>query len=556
MVRNPNQETTPSRRTFASAGRQLGLLCCLALPASAFGAFGLTSNTGYYTVDCGSSPDLVFVVNRTNGDLDSVKYNGVEYNDQSKASGIASGLGTPTTVTESSTSSNITIKVQTSSSNSVAANLTHYYIASSGVSDIFMGTYVTAEPGVGELRFIFRGQFNELPNGPADSNNNGNTGAIESTDIFGHSNGQTTSKYYGDQPGVIEQNNFFGATGSGVAAWMYYGPYRESSSSGPFYRDIQDQGDGAGSDQEIYNYMNSGHYETEADRLNVLNGPYALCFTSGGNASAPNMSFIANLGLTGYVATASRGYTQGAASGVDSGNVTTIGWANSNAQYFMQPSGTDYSSPEMKTGSYTMTLYQGELAVATKSVTVNTGANTGQNISSSFTQPTTIWQIGKWDGTPLEFKNGTNINLMHPSDVRNGSWGPLTYTVGGAANTFPAVQFQDANDPTTIKFTLTSAQIANHTIRIGISCAWENGRPALVINSWTSSVPAASTQPSDRCVTVGKYRGNNTIFTYAVPSTAFVVGTNTMTITSASGSGDESEWLSPCFAYDCIELDN
>jgi rhamnogalacturonan endolyase len=57
-------------------------------------------------------------------------------------------------------------------------------------------------------------------------------------------------------------------------------------------------------------------------------------------------------------------------------------------------------------------------------------------------------------------------------------------------------------------------------------------------------------------VTVGKYRGNNTIFTYAVPSTAFVVGTNTMTITSASGSGDESEWLSPCFAYDCIELDN
>ena len=69
--------------------------------------------------------------------------------------------------------------------------------------------------------------------------------------------------------------SYNGATGPGIGCWMVFGT-RESSSGGPFFRDIENQ---SGDDQEIYNYMNSGHNQTESYRLNVLHGPYALVFT-------------------------------------------------------------------------------------------------------------------------------------------------------------------------------------------------------------------------------------------------------------------------------------
>ena len=66
---------------------------------------------------------------------------------------------------------------------------------------------------------------------------------------------------------------YTGATGTGIGVWSVFDT-RESSSGGPFYRDIENQGDGAGSDQEVYNYMNSGHEEPEAWRLGgLLYGP-------------------------------------------------------------------------------------------------------------------------------------------------------------------------------------------------------------------------------------------------------------------------------------------
>ena len=69
-----------------------------------------------------------------------------------------------------------------------------------------------------------------------------------------------------------------------------------------------------------------------------------------------------------------------------------------------------------------------------------------------------------------------------------------------------------------------------------------------------SAAPAPSTQPDSRSLTIGTYRGNNTLYTYAVPASAFVTGTNTMTITSISGSAALSDWLSPAFSYDCVEM--
>jgi rhamnogalacturonan endolyase len=50
------------------------------------------------------------------------------------------------------------------------------------------------------------------------------------------------------------------------------------------------------------------------------------------------------------------------------------------------------------------------------------------------------------------------------------------------------------------------------------------------------------------------YRGSNTLYTYSVPASAFVAGTNTMTITVISGSAGLGDYLSPGYSYDCVEM--
>ena len=97
---------------------------------------------------------------------------------------------------------------------------------------------------------------------------NGGT-AIESTDIY-LLDGQTRSKYYSNRQAM--DLTVRGVTGSGIGVYMAYGN-RESSAGGPFFRDIEQQG---ATDNQLYNYMFSAHNQTEAQRLNVLYGPYAL----------------------------------------------------------------------------------------------------------------------------------------------------------------------------------------------------------------------------------------------------------------------------------------
>lgn len=554
----------PNRPT--SLVRTAALVLCLAsgfVPVQrAAAAFGATPSNGGYIVNNGAN--LVFTIN-SSGDMPSCKYKGTELNDQSKASCIASGLSA-SSVTASTNGGNVII-IKCVSTASEFVNLTHYYIVSSGIDNIYMATYPTVEPSVGELRYIFRGQYNVLPNGPADSNNNGNTGAIESSDVFGHSNGQTTSKYYGAER--AKDLTVKGATGSGVGVFTAFGN-RESDMGGPFVRDIENQGDGSGSDQEIYNYMNSGHHldltiagEHEAFRVNVLYGPYAFCFTSGSTPSVPDMSFIANLGLTGYVGSSGRGrVVLNGLSGMDTTYTYYMGFNNTTAQYWVtlgsNGAGECYN---MKPGTYNMTIYKNELSVWTGSVTVTAGNPTTVHTITITGDPSTvatIWRIGNWDGTPLEFLNAGNIMNMHPSDVRNSHWGPVTFTVGSSSTgSFPSCQFRGTNSPTTILFNLTSTQAASaHTLNIGITTAYNNGRPSVTINGHALSNPGASTQPGDRSLTTGTYRGNNTTFTWSIPASDFVAGQNTLVISPISGSSDLSPWLSASWSYDCVELDN
>jgi len=59
------------------------------------------------------------------------------------------------------------------------------------------------------------------------------------------------------------------------------------------------------------------------------------------------------------------------------------------------------------------------------------------------------------------------------------SWGPTTFTVGSALNTFPSYQWKGANNPTTVRFTLSSSQVAAHTVR-GIRYDKDNWQVLLI----------------------------------------------------------------------------
>jgi rhamnogalacturonan endolyase len=542
------------RREFlARAG---GLAACLgvvaagelrlARPAEAATAFGYTSSGGYFTVSTGAG--LTFKINQSDGDMTSLNYNGVEMQDQSSFSQVESGLGSGATVTAAQAGNYIVITESVTDWYG-SGTLYHYLVAVSGQNNIYMATYVNSA-GAGELRWISRLNSSVITTVLTPAEINGGT-AIESTDIY-LLDGQTRSKYYSNRQAM--DLTVRGITGSGIGVYMAYGN-RESSAGGPFFRDIEQQGT---TDNQLYNYLWSAHNQTESQRLGVLYGPYALMVSDETTPAAPDMSFMDDLGLIANVPASARGYVAGGAYGATSGTTVTVGWANSAAQYWaLAQSNGDYYSPAMKPGTYTMTMYQDELAVASQSVTVTAGTTlTGQNLNSGWYTPASpVFRIGTWTGAPTGFLNSGNVTWMHPSDARMASWGPVTFTVGSSSDSeFPAYQFKEVNNPTTVIFSLTSSQVAARTVRIGITAAYAGGRPQITVNDWTSSAPSPSSQPDSRSLTIGTYRGNNTLFTYAVPASAFVAGTNTMTINSISGSAALSDYLSPAYSYDCVEM--
>jgi rhamnogalacturonan endolyase len=506
--------------------------------------FGVTSASGVLTVDTGAG--LVFKV-KANGDISSIKYKGgAELQDQTKGSHIGSGLGSATVVSYTVDGSVAKITLTTST-------LVHYLLVRAGENTIYMGTYVTAEPSVGELRWITRLQGKYFSTVPAESDLRDNIGAIESSDIFGMADGTTRSKYYGNQRAM--DLSLRGVTGTGIGAYMVYGN-RESSSGGPFYRDIQNQ---SGTDAEVYNYMNSGHAQTEAWRMG-FHGPYALVFTDGPTPAIPDMSWMESQNLLGWVPAAQRGKVTGRGLfGFDLAHRFTVGFANSAAQYWTvakAPNG-NFTTPAMKPGTYTMTVYKDERALYTSQVNVGSASITTLEpitLTGDPDKDAAVWRIGNWDGTPLEFLNGPSINLRHPSDPRNASWGPVSYTVGSPYSMFPAAQWKTGvNSSTTVSFVLAPDQVKNHTIRIGITAAYEGGRPGIKVNNWNGPVPVASSQPDSRSLTTGNYRGNNKMYTVSVPASAFVAGTNTLTIGVTSGSSGTA-FLSPAFAFDALDM--
>ncbi|HEY7087047.1 MAG TPA: rhamnogalacturonan lyase B N-terminal domain-containing protein [Tepidisphaeraceae bacterium] len=539
-------------------------------------AFGLTTTSSAYTVDTGAN--LVFSIARTagsgsRGDLTSIKFNGVEYeapfSSTSRFSHYESGLSGTTVVSATVDPAGNWIKI--TCDDTAGVGVIQYYVAHKNENKIYMATYAPgpSSPSPGEMRFITYLNWSIFTNHPNPSDTSAIHGtaqtAIESSDVFQDPvDGQTHSKYYGETRMI--ENVYHGATGASAGAFMFMGN-RESSSGGPFFKDIDFQSTGAS--VELYNYMFSGHSQTENFRPG-LQGPYALAFTSGSAPTAPDYSFLDGVGLTGWVSPSGRGTVTGTASGVPAGHPATVGLSNATAQYWATPDGSGhYTISGIKPGTYTETLYQDELAVGTRTVTVNAGAATGADITDTYYLPPAIFRIGTWDGTPREFLNGDKITDMHPSDPRLSPWaadagGMTNFIIGTSPDSaWPMAEwkFQNTNASgpfmdlvNRITFNLTAAQAATAmTFRIGIT-RLDHGRPSISVNGAGQSVPGLTSQPDTRGLTLGNWRGNNSTFTWNIATSAMHAGTNTIDITCASGSGSGGNWLSPWHIYDALDL--
>ena len=601
-----------SRSWRAWLARAAAVAAALALPHAAMAAFSLTTrwdggNASRVQYEVDTNAGLVLRVmaydngasTQSAGDISSLVYNGVQYQEQARGSQLNSGFdglysnvsavsvsaemlsasGAPTpasTAQDGTLTGGAYIRITVTSNSGKGGLLKHYYLIKAGEPRVYMATYFTEEPDtLNMVRYIVRVPIGALSSGPPAGVPGGQTSAgtwpqdlrgtdttVESGDVFGFSAGsafagQTRSKHYANQR--LKDWQYFGGRNSAgtVGLWLYRDG-QEGGSGGPFYRSLLNQI--TATTNELTYIVNYSESQTEAFRLGVLNA-YTLIFTDGSAPAAPDTSWFSVAGLQGYVPPSGRGGVAGVGlAGTVAGNAYTVGFANDKAQYWTSADLANrgfFKSTGMLPGTYTLTVYKNELAVYSTSVQVNAGSTASLNtlpIDGDPEASAAVWRIGRWDGAPTELRNGDKVTTMHPSDTRLASWSPGIFTVGSSADTaFPAYLWRDVNSGQVVRFTLTSAQLKDATLRIGITTAKANGRPAISVNNWSSDTPAASTQPTTRTLTVGTYRGNNTTYRFAIPASALVAGTNTLTI-NVAGGGSATGYLSPSFAVDAIDF--
>ncbi|KAG8942971.1 hypothetical protein FRC00_011468, partial [Tulasnella sp. 408] len=189
-------------------------------------AFGYTSSGGYWTVDAGSANSLVYKVNQASCDITSLVYIGVDYQYTSQYSHISSGLGS---VSSSITTIGDYIKITCTTS-----TLTHYLVTKNGDSTIYMATYTTAEPSVGELRFIARLKSNLLTTSafPQSYSGSGTAGAVEGSDVYKDGSGYTYSKFYSSVRFIEDKCHWVATSGLDVHVTMCMPGNAYESSSG------------------------------------------------------------------------------------------------------------------------------------------------------------------------------------------------------------------------------------------------------------------------------------------------------------------------------------
>ncbi|MEV1083104.1 rhamnogalacturonan lyase B N-terminal domain-containing protein [Streptomyces sp. NPDC050211] len=524
------------------------------LSSASAATFGYKDDGSNYVIDTGAS--LVFKVSKSTGDITSLVHKGKEYEGYGgRHSHVESGLGA-STVTIRQTGSTILVKA-------VHGAITQWYAARSGQNNVYLWTD-KADASFTATRYIVRLKPGIFPNEGSDTWIEASDKVIEAGDVWKRADGSTHSKHYSGKR-VIDYD-YVGFTTGSVGLWLVRSNH-EKASGGPFYRSLLRHSNDLG--VGLYEILHYNQSQTEAQRFG-LQGPYVLSFTDGGTPASSlfpanlDTSWADGLGITGWVGKAGRGKVAGVGlKGMDAKYAYTVGFANKDAQYWTKAAaGTGaFSCKGMLPGTYTMTVYKGELAVHTREVKVTAGGSTALNTLTLTGDPSaaqTVWRLGDWDGTPGEFKNAELMTYAHPSDARAAKWtGNVTIGSGSEAASFPAYMWKDVNDGILVYFKLTKEQAAAaHTLRVGVTTAYINGRPRVTVNDWVSAIPTAPTQPSTRSLTTGSYRGNNHTFTFNVPSSAWktdVSQYNVLKLNIVSGSTG-SAYLGPGTSFDCIDL--
>ncbi|MFJ8539926.1 rhamnogalacturonan lyase B N-terminal domain-containing protein [Streptomyces sp. NPDC093591] len=524
------------------------------LSSASAATFGYKDDGSNYVIDTGAS--LVFKVSKSTGDLTSLAYRGKEYEGYGgKHSHVESGLGA-STVTVKQSGSTILVKA-------VHGAITQWYAARSGQNNVYLWTN-KADASFTATRYLVRLKPGLFPNEGPDSWIEASDKVIEAGDVWKRADGTTHSKHYSGKR-VIDYD-YVGFTTGSVGLWLVRSNH-EKASGGPFYRSLLRHSNDLGAG--LYEILHYNQAQTEPERFG-LQGPYVLSFTDGGAPSSSlfhaklDTSWVDGLGITGWVGASGRGKVAGVGlKGMDAKYAYTVGFANKDAQYWARAAAGSgaFSCKGMLPGTYTMTVYKGELAVHTGTVKVTAGAATSLHSITVARDPSSakaIWRLGDWDGTPRGFKNAELMTYAHPSDGRAAKWtGNVTIGGGSEAAAFPAYMWKDVNDGVLVYFKLTKEQAAAaHTLRVGVTDAFLNGRPRVTVNDWVSTVPTAPTQPSTRSLTTGSYRGNNHTFVFSVPSSAWQTDTtqyNVLRINIVSGSSGSAH-LSPGTSFDCLDL--
>ncbi|WP_328744216.1 polysaccharide lyase family protein [Streptomyces sp. NBC_00285] len=516
--------------------------------------FGYRDDGRAYVVDTGAG--LVFKVDHGNGDLSSLVYRGTEYQGYgNRNSQVETGLGR-SSVSIRKAGGTVLVTV-------VHGTMHHYYAARRGENNVYMWTN-KADASITATRYIVRVKPGLFPDNGPDSWDSRTDTVIEAQDVRRKPDGTTRSKHYSNQR-VIDYDHVGWSTGK-VGMWMVRSNH-EKASGGPFYRSLMRHHyeDGAG----LYEILYYGENQTEPMRFG-LQGPYVLSFTDG-SAPSPALrhdridtSWADGLGLVGWVGRSGRGRVAGVGiAGRDTAYAYTVGLASADAQYWTEadPATGRFVSPYMLPGTYTLTVHKEELAVHTTRVTVTAGRTTPLHtlaIGADPSRSAAIWRIGAWSGTPRGFKNASLMTTMHPSDARARPWTGTAFTVSASrVDDFPCYQWADINKGLRIRFKLTAQQLTSgHTLNIGVTTAFANGRPRIRVNDWLSAVPTSAGEPTTRSLTVGSYRGNNHTYRYAIPASAWTKSPDAyqeLTLDIVSGSGS-SAYLSPGVAYDVVEL--
>ncbi|GAA3839406.1 hypothetical protein GCM10022403_084620 [Streptomyces coacervatus] len=366
-----------SRRTVLTSAAGLALALAAPVTASAAATFGYTDDGTHYVVDTGAG--LVFKVDHGNGDLSSFVYKGTEYQGyDGKNSHIESGLGTST----------VTISTP-----------------ATGVARLKPAIFPTTYP---------------------DTWSNSDT-VIESADVFRKTDGTTRSKHFSNLRTI--DYDYFGFSSSAASIWVVRSN-KEKDSGGPFIRQLLRYGNESGAG--LYEHLYYAEGQTEAERFG-LHGPYVLAVTDGAAPASAvsgrdNTAWVDALGLTGWTVSSGRGRIVGnGLAGRDSSYPYVVGVSNAEAQYWGKAdAGTGkYAVNGILPGTYTLTVYKGELAVHAQEMTITAGAVTTLHtitINGDPAADTAIWRIGDWNGTPAGFKNASLITYAHPSDSRAAAW--------------------------------------------------------------------------------------------------------------------------------------